>query len=62
MLNTNRLISEVYFLILKGKKIFVSRNLEDFITWVDTSAIRKHVLEYNNIVSLNTHIIIYASS
>lgn len=24
------------------------RNLEDFVTWVDTSAIKKHVLEYNN--------------
>lgn len=26
----------------------VTRNLEDFITWVDSSKIRKHVLEYNN--------------
>lgn len=26
-------------------------NLEDFVTWVDTSAIRKHILEYNNTVS-----------
>ena len=25
--------------------------MEDFITWTDTSAIRKHVLEYNEMVS-----------
>jgi len=24
--------------------------MEDFITWTDTSAIRKHVLEYNELV------------
>lgn len=23
------------------------RNMEDFVTWTDTSKIRKHVLEYN---------------
>ena len=28
-----------------------SRNLEDFVTWTDTSKIRKHVLEYNEEVS-----------
>ncbi|XP_014277156.1 U3 small nucleolar ribonucleoprotein protein IMP3 [Halyomorpha halys] len=27
----------------------VTRNLEDFVTWVDSSKIRKHVLEYNNL-------------
>lgn len=27
------------------------RNLEDFVTWVDTSAIKIHVLEYNDTVS-----------
>ncbi|XP_064459022.1 U3 small nucleolar ribonucleoprotein protein IMP3-like [Ornithodoros turicata] len=26
----------------------VSRQLEDFVTWVDSSAIRKHVAEYND--------------
>ena len=25
----------------------VCRNMEDFVTWTDTSKIRKHVLEYN---------------
>jgi hypothetical protein len=28
----------------------VNRNLEDFVTWVDTSAIRRHVMEYNEMV------------
>lgn len=27
--------------------ILVTRTLEDFVTWVDTSKIRKHVLQYN---------------
>lgn len=27
------------------------RNMEDFVTWTDTSKIRKHVLEYNEEVS-----------
>lgn len=26
------------------------RNLEDFVTWVDTSAIKKHIMEYNDTV------------
>eukprot|EP01136_Pigoraptor_vietnamica_P030697 Opistho-1_new@90295 len=26
----------------------VTRNLEDFVTWVDTSKIRRHVLKYND--------------
>jgi len=26
------------------------RNMEDFITWTDTSSIRKQVLEYNELV------------
>ena len=27
----------------------VARNLEDFVTWVDTSKIRQHVMEYKNL-------------
>merc|ERR1719192_327793 len=27
----------------------VPRNLEDFVTWVDSSKIRQHVMEYKNI-------------
>merc|ERR1719242_2937656 len=32
--------------IVKDPAFLVTRNLEDFVTWVDTSAIRKHVMEY----------------
>ena len=28
------------------------RNMEDYVTWVDTSKIRKHVLEYNEEVRM----------
>lgn len=37
---------------IKDPAFLVSRTLEDFVTWVDGSAIRRHVLEYNNMVSL----------
>lgn len=30
----------------------VTRNMEDFITWTDTSKIRAHVLEYNEEVCI----------
>ncbi|XP_065352448.1 U3 small nucleolar ribonucleoprotein protein IMP3 [Cloeon dipterum] len=33
--------------VVKDPAFLVSKNLEDFVTWVDTSAIRKHVMEYN---------------
>ena len=26
----------------------VSRHMEDFITWVDTSKIKKHIMKYND--------------
>ena len=29
----------------------VSRNLEDYVTWTDTSAIKKQVADYNGLVS-----------
>merc|ERR1712083_505548 len=32
--------------VVKDPAFLVTRNLEDFVTWVDTSAIRKHVMEY----------------
>ncbi|XP_077298634.1 U3 small nucleolar ribonucleoprotein IMP3 isoform X2 [Arctopsyche grandis] len=35
--------------LIKDPAFLVSRSLEDFVTWVDNSAIRKHILEYNNI-------------
>ncbi|XP_076677201.1 U3 small nucleolar ribonucleoprotein IMP3 [Andrena cerasifolii] len=34
--------------VVKDPAFLVTRSLEDFVTWVDTSAIKKHVLEYNN--------------
>ncbi|XP_012251013.2 U3 small nucleolar ribonucleoprotein protein IMP3 [Athalia rosae] len=34
--------------LVKDPAFLVTRNMEDFVTWVDTSAIRKHVLEYND--------------
>ncbi|XP_055380775.1 U3 small nucleolar ribonucleoprotein protein IMP3 [Condylostylus longicornis] len=34
--------------MIKDPAFLVTRNLEDFITWIDGSAIRKHVLEYND--------------
>lgn len=37
--------------LVKDPAFLVSRTLEDFVTWVDSSAIRRHVMEYNNIVS-----------
>ena len=32
--------------VVKDPAFLTTRNLEDFVTWVDTSAIRKHVMEY----------------
>lgn len=39
--------------IVKDPAFLVSRTLEDFVTWVDSSKIRRHVLEYNNLVRQN---------
>ena len=30
----------------------VPRNLEDYVTWTDTSAIRKQIEDYNGLVSI----------
>lgn len=32
--------------VVKDPAFLITRNMEDFVTWVDTSAIRKKVLEY----------------
>lgn len=37
--------------LIKDPALLVTRTLEDFVTWVDNSKIRKHVLEYNGLVS-----------
>jgi len=34
--------------VVKDPAYLVSRTLEDFVTWVDSSKIKKHVLEYND--------------
>jgi hypothetical protein len=33
-------------------KIYCFRNLEDFVTWIDTSAIKKHIRNYTNTVCI----------
>jgi len=35
--------------VVKDPAFLVTRNLEDFVTWVDTSAIKKHIMEYNEL-------------
>lgn len=34
--------------VIKDPAFLVNRTLEDFVTWVEGSAIQKHVLEYND--------------
>ncbi|XP_043486523.1 U3 small nucleolar ribonucleoprotein protein IMP3 [Polistes fuscatus] len=34
--------------LVKDPAFLVTRNLEDFVTWVNTSAIKKHIMEYND--------------
>lgn len=35
--------------VVKDPAFLVNRTLEDFVTWVDSSKVRKHVLEYNGL-------------
>lgn len=35
--------------VVKDPAFLVNRTMEDFVTWVDGSSIRKHVLEYNDL-------------
>ena len=35
--------------VVKDPAFLVTRNLEDFVTWVDTSKIRKHLMEYKEL-------------
>lgn len=35
--------------VVKDPVFLVTRTLEDFVTWVDGSAIQRHVLEYNDL-------------
>jgi len=34
--------------VVKDPAFMVTRNMEDYITWVDTSKIRQHILKYND--------------
>ena len=36
--------------LVKDPALLVTRTLEDFVTWVDNSKIKQHVLEYNGMV------------
>lgn len=36
--------------VVKDPAFLVTRSLEDFVTWVDGSAIKKKVMEYNDMV------------
>ena len=35
--------------VIKDPAFLVTKNMEDFVTWTDTSKIRKHVMEYNDL-------------
>nr|CAG4645004.1 EOG090X0APJ [Leptodora kindtii] len=35
--------------VIKDPAFLVTRNMEDFVTWVDSSAIKKHIMEYNEL-------------
>jgi len=34
--------------LVKDPAFLLTRNMEDFVTWVNTSAIKRHVMEYND--------------
>lgn len=36
--------------LIKDPAYLVTRTLEDFVTWVDNSKIKQHILEYNGLV------------
>lgn len=36
--------------LVKDPAFLVTRTLEDFITWVDNSKIKQHILQYNGMV------------
>ncbi|XP_069682612.1 U3 small nucleolar ribonucleoprotein protein IMP3 isoform X2 [Periplaneta americana] len=37
--------------VVKDPAFLVTRNSEDFVTWVNTSAIRRHIMEYNEMMT-----------
>lgn len=42
--------------LVKDPAFLVTRTLEDFVTWVDSSKIKRHVLEYNGLVRILYHL------
>lgn len=45
--------------VVKDPAFLVTRALEDFVTWVDGSAIRRHVMDYNDLVSYKNQLLFY---
>lgn len=41
--------------LVKDPALLVTRTLEDFVTWVDNSKIKRHILQYNGLVSYKLH-------
>lgn len=35
--------------VVKDPAYLITRTMEDFVTWTDSSKIRQHVLEYNDL-------------
>lgn len=48
--------------VVKDPSMLVTRTMEDFVTWVDNSKIRKHVLQYNGLVMLFFRIYVICES
>lgn len=44
--------------LVKDPALLVTRTSEDFVTWVDSSKIKKHVMEYNEMVIKMTFFVI----
>lgn len=40
--------------LIKDPAFLVTRTLEDFVTWVDSSKIKKHIEEYNGMVNFSS--------
>ncbi len=43
-------LNELHWILLSFRTLSftVDRNMEDYITWVDSSKIRQHILKYND--------------
>lgn len=45
--------------LVKDPAFLITRNLEDFVTWVDSSKIKRHVLDYSGQVKLQFYVRIF---